>query len=128
MYGGTWGGNNYLDFNFARKLVIDDRATRFIMTNSVIHPYGDNYFSSFYDMVYLRHLVWPIIKNRSDIYDSYHCKNTEEMGISQPFPTQREEHLYVGSGPLKYNMISKMNSKGCPKICRPVDHQNWTFC
>ena len=128
MYGGIWGGNNYFNFTISRSLRIDHRATRFIMTEAVKRPYGDRYFSAFYDMVYLRHFVWPVIRNRSDIYDAYHCKNVEEMGVSQPFPTQREGHLYVGSGPIKYNMISKMNSKGCPKICRPVEHQNWTFC
>jgi hypothetical protein len=100
---------------------------RSIITKEVWEPYG-RYFNMFFDMVYLRSLVWPIIRDRSNIYDSYHCKNTEELGVSQPWPTQRQGQLYVGAGPTKYNVTVRLANHTCPRNCRPKDHKDWQFC
>ena len=106
---------------------VDTSLFRSIVTRDVWEPYGV-YFNMFFDMVYLRHIVWPVIRSRSNIYDSYHCKNTEEMGVSQPWPTQRQGQLYVGVGPTKYNVTARLANHPCPRNCRPKDHKDWQFC
>ena len=48
---------------------------RAILTPEVWEPYGW-YFNLYFDMVYLRHLVWFFIRERSRNYDAYSCMHT----------------------------------------------------
>ena len=100
---------------------------RLIVKSSFWDAYGKTYFSNIFDMVYLREIVWPVINSTVNMYDSFHCK-AEELGESLPFPTKREGSLYVGSGPVKYNLMEKIANRACPAICRPKDHQDWIYC
>ena len=102
------------------------------MLRSIITPelwslYRKEYFCAYFDMVYLREVVWPVIELSTVGYDSYHCKNTD-LGYTVPFPTQRQGSLYVGSGPTKYNLMNTLATRQCPSVCRPRDHKDWLYC
>ena len=65
------------------------------------------------------------------------------------WPTQRQGHYYVGSGPTKGKVIKRLRSKVqhittflplhtvmtischaqvCPVQCRPEEHKDWKYC
>ena len=104
-----------------------------VNTRSIIIPgywdiYKKEYFCMYFDMVYLREILWPVIRTGSASYDSYHCQADKELGQSLAFPTKRQGGLYVGAGPIKYNLISEMAKHICPKVCRPRSHKDWLYC
>ena len=101
---------------------------RSIINTGYLDIYRKGYFSKYFDMVYLREIVWPVLRKRSASYDSYHCKAVSELGQSLPFPTKRKGSLYVGAGPTKYNLVNEMDKRECPKVCRPKDHKDWLYC
>ena len=145
--GGFWGGNNYADFKFASSLRMNDTRTRWVLglchsfmfyyrviiTPEVWEPYGW-YFNLYFDMVYLRHLVWFFIKERSRNYEAFNCMYTEELGETVPWPTKREGRYYVGAGPNTYKDVMTRREEGwverwtCPVECRPEGHKDWQFC
>ena len=87
-----------------------------------------SYYSEFFDMVWLRHMLWPTIKRKSLIFDSYNCMKHRELGEGQPWPSRRSGHLYVGSGPTKTGVIRRLRQKICPEQCRPEQHKDWLYC
>ena len=129
--GGCWGGDNYKNFALARELRMDFDSTKKLIRRKVWKKeYPGEYakFSEFFDMVWLRHLVWPSIRDHSLIFDSYTCKKHKEMGVGVPFPTRRRGHFYIGSGPTKGKVIARLMHRTCPVECRPPDHKNWRYC
>ena len=92
------------------------------------------YYNIAFDMVYLRHLVWPFIRDKSRNYDAFNCIHEDELGEAVPWPTQRIGRYYVGVGPIRYEHLIEISQDGwegrwtCPEECRPKDHKNWTFC
>ena len=90
--------------------------------------YSKPYFSEFFEMVYLRHLTWPTIRDNSNIYDSYNCEKHKELGVGRPWPTKRRGGFYVGSGPTKGSVINKLRNVKCPVACRPENHRDWLYC
>lgn len=126
--GGCWGGNNYKDFPLAKSIAMNDVKTRSIINPGYWDIYKKEYFCMYFDMVYLREIVWPVIRTGSASYDSYHCQAVKELGQSLPFPTKRQGGLYVGAGPIKFNLISEMAKHICPKVCRPRHHKDWLYC
>ena len=106
---------------------------RVIITPKVWQPYGW-YFNLYFDMVYLRHLVWFNIRERSRNYEAYSCMHTEELGEGVPWPTRREGRYYVGAGPDRYKVWMSKREEGwtekwtCPVECRPKGHKDWQFC
>jgi len=128
MKGGCWGGNNYINFHLARKIRMSHKKTRTIVNPILVKTYSRPYFSEFFDMVFLRHLIWPFIRNYSSIYDSYNCQKHRELGVGQPWPTRRNGSLYVGSGPTKGEVLKRLKRVMCPVACRPGNHRDWLYC
>ena len=77
------------------------------------------------DQFFLSDHVYPFIKSKSIIHDSYLCKNYEN---SQPFPTERVGGCYVAIQQWDGICAQKNRLPICPEICRPAEHKNWTFC
>lgn len=79
-----------------------------------------------HDQLLLKKFFWPIvgIQEITMSHDSYNC---EIFNFSIGFPTRRKTSIannYVGA-------IMKSNSKlqkPCPKLCRPKEHPEWTYC
>ena len=101
---------------------------RTIVNPILVKTYSRPYFSEFFDMVFLRHLIWPFIRNYSSIYDSYNCQKHRELGVGQPWPTRRNGSLYVGSGPTKGEVLKRLKRVMCPVACRPGNHRDWLYC
>ena len=104
------------------------------MTPEVWEPYGNSgYFNLYFDMVYLRELVWPSIRNKSRNYEAFNCMHEEELGEAVPWPSRREWKYYVGIGPEKVMMMSRNLTEKwverwtCPDECRPEEHKDWQF-
>ena len=115
MSAGLWGANNYVDFPLVQRL------------RSKL--YGKTTLDPKYDQQVLKYKIWPVIRTRSAIYDSYHCRDhRKEFGFGQPWPTRRRGSLYVGSGPTKKKRIEELAKMTCPVICRPRGHKNWIYC
>ena len=104
---------------------------RAIITPEVWEPYGW-YFNEYFDMVYLRHLVWFFIREKSRNYDAFNCIHTDELGEAIPWPTQREGRYYVGIGPERYKGVMARSDWEtrwiCPVQCRPENHSDWQYC
>ena len=79
-----------MDFNLTRELRIDFEKTRSLLTPRVWRVYKKYpYFAEFFDMVWLRHQLWPVLRSRSLIFDSYNCMRPAELGAGQPWPTRQ---------------------------------------
>lgn len=76
-----------------------------------------------FDQYFLAQHVYGLVFRNAVIHDSYHCK---KYANSKPFPTQRIIMDHVGS--VKSELNETKNIRACPKVCRPPDHQDWTFC
>jgi len=78
------------------------------------------------DQFFLHDYVYPIIRSRSTIHDSYLCKQYND---SEPFPTERVGFCYVA---VHHNFIEKCATNDtlneCPMLCRPVENKNWKYC
>ena len=60
-----------------------------LLNKSIRNVYkSDEYYSEFFDMIWLRHQLWPVVRHQSLIFDSYHCMRHQEMGLGLPWPTQ----------------------------------------
>jgi len=76
------------------------------------------------DQSFLGKKVYPLIKDKSIIHDSYLCKHYKD---GTPFPTQLKGNCFIGrighcdeNGTLPYGK--------CPIECRPKNHQDWLYC
>jgi hypothetical protein len=78
------------------------------------------------DQSFLKDNVYPLIKSQSIIHDSYSCKSWFEWN-SGAFPTKRVGSCFIGAPGVNLNCENKTFYE-CPKKCRPVQHQDWTFC
>lgn len=81
------------------------------------------------DQQFLDDFVWRPVKPHSLMFDSYYC---ERYG-GRPFPSRRPTGLcFLGCiRPCCANGTSDDSSKyltPCPLVCRPKDHQDWTYC
>ncbi|XP_045605224.2 uncharacterized protein [Procambarus clarkii] len=81
-----------------------------------------------YDQVLLKRVVWPEILDTVLAHDSYFCGNPHFRSHhrSQPFPTQRQDHYFVGWGPTRDHELPGVTK--CPSLCRPPQHQDWLYC
>ncbi|XP_068213707.1 uncharacterized protein [Palaemon carinicauda] len=88
-------------------------------------PYSDLWD---YDQRLLRRILWPLIRNRTMVHNSYTCKASifQGQGSSRPFPTQREGLNYTGYGKTKIEVTKLLTA--CPLVCRPPSHQDWILC
>ena len=43
-----------------------------------------------FDQDILNSLVWPHIRDRAAIFDSYNCREVEKYGQARPWPTRRQ--------------------------------------
>ena len=87
--GCCWGADNYLNFQYAKKLQISFKKTVPLISDKVWKIYKKyEYYSEFFDMIWLRHRLWPQIKKKSLIFDSYHCMKHSELGVGHPYPTK----------------------------------------
>ena len=79
-----------MNFELTRELRINFNRTQKIMSKKIQFQklYGEEYFSRVFDMIWLRHQLWPVLQNQSLIFDSYRCMMHDEMGVGHPFPTQ----------------------------------------
>ncbi|KAK4007232.1 hypothetical protein OUZ56_012392 [Daphnia magna] len=76
-----------------------------------------------YDQKLLDRLVWPIAKTNLLAHDSYCC---ETIDFSQPFPTKRQDGLFIGWRALQDEELKSP----CPQKCRPqnVTSIDWSYC
>ena len=88
MKGGCWGGDNYRDWELATRLATNQTRTRSIVAPGLWRQYSWPYYTEFFDMVYLRHLVWPAVRESADIFDRHqrHCKTTQSFLFGLNFP------------------------------------------
>ena len=114
-----WGFKNSLDRNLSNHLL------KFILSKHLSFSYNiRNINKKGGDQEFLSRYVYPLIKSRSLIHDSFKCEKYE---FSQPWPTKRLSDCYVGS-PSNCNESNKKSFYECPLNCRPKDHKNWTYC
>ena len=116
MQGGMWGFKMYKNRGIAKKIFnrILNRKGSFLYKRDDRKPF---------DQFFLSDKVYPLIRDRSLIHDSYLCNRFKD---SVPFPSQREGNCFIGS-PLSCNLESKSFFK-CPIECRPLHGLNWTYC
>ncbi len=77
------------------------------------------------DQFFLTDHVYPLVKSRSIIHDSYTCKQFKD---SQPFPTKRVGGCYVAIQEWDGLCIKNNKFPDCPVDCRPGEQKNWTLC
>ena len=78
-----------MNFSLARKLQIDIKKTERIVNKKIQKIYKSfGYFAEFFDMIWLRHQLWPVVRDQSLIFDSYNCMKHAELGIGHPWPTR----------------------------------------
>ena len=112
---GLWGARNY--HNLTRVAALRKSLWS-------VKPSLDKSF----DQDILNSRVWPVIRDKAAIFDSYNCRDEEKFGQSRPWPTQREGYLYVGYGPTKDVIVEALSKMECPAECRPEEHQDWLYC
>ena len=116
-----WGYANYRNRDIGKSLY------QYLKNKTICKEYNlDNESKKGKDQDFLGKYFWPLVRTNAVIQDSYLC--TKLGGGS--FPTQRPDNFcHV---PCSYCCDKKYNRKweygGCPKECRPSNHQNWTFC
>ncbi|XP_064091245.1 uncharacterized protein LOC135204922 [Macrobrachium nipponense] len=115
MLAGLWGCQTHLD-----------RANAYhygaLMFSQPYHDLWD------YDQRLLRRILWPQIRNRTMVHDSYTCraKLFQGQGSARPFPTRREGRNYTGYGKTKLETTKLLRT--CPMVCRPRSHKDWLLC
>lgn len=110
ILGGAWG----VKLNKNRSAIVKMADKLFNEHHQHVHDY---------DQKLLDRLFWPIAKINSIAHDSYCC---EIIGYSQPFPTKRQDGLFIGGRGLH----SEELREPCPEKCRPrnVTSPDWNFC
>ncbi len=110
---GLWAAHNYADL---------DRAQR--LKNDIFASLNDeDNVDKYFDQKVLKDKVWPVIKSKALVHDSYYCQD-----IGRPFPTQRQNFTYVGFGPTKSYAAKLIQAQRCPLDCRPERHKDWEYC
>ena len=133
---GLWGGANYENMTEAARV-------KQLLTGVQPNTY------KFYDQRILHGRVWPVIRDRAAIYDSYNCGMVWKFGHCRAWPTRRyapaavccrglltaqlvcgcrEGFYYVGYGPTKNYAVRALRRKRCPVACRPEAHRDWQYC
>ena len=78
-----------MNFNLTTRLKIDLKKTQRILSRKIQKIYKSYaYFAEFFDMIWLRHQLWPVMKEQSLIFDSYNCMKHAELGVGHPWPTR----------------------------------------
>ena len=85
---GLWGGANYENMTEAARV-------KQLLTGVQPNTY------KFYDQRILHGRVWPVIRDRAAIYDSYNCGMVWKFGHCRAWPTRR------------YPLLSRA---GCPQL------------
>ena len=85
MKGGCWGGDNYRDWELATRLATNQTRTRSIVAPGLWRQYSWPYYTEFFDMVYLRHLVWPAVRESADIFDRHQRKTIPALQNNSKF-------------------------------------------
>ena len=76
-----------------------------------------------YDQSFLSRKVYPLIRSKSIIHDSYLCLRYKD---SEPFPTERFEGLFIGGNDNSVKLIGTKYE--CPIDCRPKSNLSWINC
>ncbi|RNA36727.1 hypothetical protein BpHYR1_050669 [Brachionus plicatilis] len=116
ILGGMWSFKTSKDRNLGKEIFEDiinkNSSTKFKPRGISVKGYDQHFLS--------KH-VYPRIKDKSTIHDSYLCKKYPK---SKPWPTQRKGNCFVGR-------VGRCNETGvfkpCPKECRPHDHLDWKY-
>ena len=114
-----WGFHNKRDRNLGKEIfkkIIDPSIAKKYHTSGTKTKTGPDQF-------FLADHVYPLIKSRSIIHDSYTCKNYEN---SKPFPTKRVADCFIGDSDMAG--CGNKTFHECPVACRPDNHQDWIFC
>ena len=131
---GLWGADNYLNISITETM----RTEMFSLVPEA--RYG-------YDQKILADKVWPVARfllitycfyphfylikrNLSYIHDSFRClpQHREKYGYVHPFPTQKTDGCWTGSGPRRLEILQRMKKVKCPPECRPEQHLDWISC
>ena len=113
---GLWGASNYINLS---------RAASVRRSLLSVEPQLNKGFAQ----QILNSRVWPAIRDRAAIFDSYNCLDVEKYGQCRPWPTKREGYLYVAFGnPSGVLPVELAKRNKCPAECRPRAHQDWQYC
>ena len=112
---GLWGANNYINLTTAAAV----RKSLFSVKPQL---------KKSFDQITLNSRVWPVIRERTAIFDSYNCRDVKTFGHCRPWPTQRQGYQFVGYGPTKHLAVKFLKMTKCPAECRPEEHQDWMYC
>ncbi len=118
--GGMWGFYNGRDRALGRqifkKMTNKTIASRYHKSGAATKRGPDQFF--------LTDHVYPLIKTRSIVHDSYTCSSYK---YSEAFPTQRIGSCFIGASGDQLHCEKKQFYE-CPLRCRPAEHKNWTYC
>lgn len=122
---GMWGFFNERSRELAtelfRKMIDVNIASKYHKNGTIFRKGGDQSF--------LTDHIYPFIKDRSIIHDSYKCEVYKD---GEPFPTERAGFCYVAIHHFYEEACmtnkSNMHDKECPFACRPAEHKNWKYC
>jgi len=114
-----WGFYNQRDRNLGKgifKKIIDPNISKKFINGKVTEKGPDQHFLTTY--------VYPLIRSRSVIHDSFLCNNYKD---SKPFPTKRIGSCFIGAAG-NYEKCSQEKFHECPINCRPEAHKDWVTC
>jgi hypothetical protein len=80
------------------------------------------------DQHFLTDHVYPLIKSRSVIHDSYLCARYKD---SKPFPTERVGYCYIAVHHFyEGSCLTNKSNLGpeCPMKCQSAEHRDWKYC
>ena len=112
-----WGFYNKRNRQLARQVymrIIDLTISESYNFKRNLH-HGDQNFLAMY--------VYPLIKDKALIHDSYYCNEYKD---SEPFPTKRIGNCSIGM--FHAENCEKVQGLECPVKCRLKDHHDWVFC
>ena len=77
------------------------------------------------DQTFLGKKIYPLIKDKSIIHDSYLCKHYKD---GTPFPSQLKGNCFIGRIGTCDDQNGILPYGECPIECRPKNHTNWIYC
>ena len=121
ILGGMWGFYNSRNRPFGNQIFSK------MIEASTSKLYNSKSNKKQMDQAFLSSYLYPLVKANSTIHDSYLCEKYKDC---VPFPTRRLGGCFVGQN-AQYGALGCEKNKmiqECSKKCRPLKHQDWSFC
>ena len=118
ILGGMWG------FHRSRKQNLANHISSLILDPEISKQFKQQNGKGL-DQSFLSQYIYPLIKEKSMIHDSYFCQLYDTKN-SKPFPSRRIGNCFVGG----FTEFCKHNDTyyECPVECRPKEHTDWKTC